>query len=131
MDALEKLESKLVRCCEELVNCSGIISEFETVPKRKNIQKIGKALAEIGDLRSVIYESRPDLKPQGWGEDPTEFQYAEMFEEAIRQAEEYLIEGKSEKAIETYEKYIFIGPVSKYKKLAEQKIIDLRKTNNL
>ena len=131
MDALEELESKLVRCCEKLVACSGIISDFETVPKRKNIQKIGNALAEIGDIRSVIYESRPDLKPQDWGEDPTEFQYAEMFEEVIRQAENYLLEGKPEKAIETYEMYIFIGPVVKYEKLAEQKIIDLRKSNNL
>ena len=131
MDTVEDLETKLVRCCEELVDCCGIISDLEFTPKNENIFKIGKALAEISELRSVIYEARPDLKPQGWGEASTEDQIAEMFEEANHLAAEYLLDERPQKAIEIYQTYISIGPSSKFEKLAEQKISEIRSMNNL
>ena len=126
MPTLDELNKILSDCCEQLVDCSGMIKEIPLEPAKQNIYKIGKALAEISELRSVIYRIRPDLKPEKWDEPPSDEDFKEMFEEAKRQAEEHCNSGNPEKAVETYESYIFIGPTEKYENLAKDEIEKLQ-----
>ncbi len=126
MNTPEELNRLLSECCEQLVDCSGIIKEMPLEPAKKNIYRVGKALAEISEIRSELYKIYPHLKPEKWNEPPSEEDYAEMYEEALKQVDEYLQAGKPEKAIETFESYIFIGPTEKYESMARDKIEKLR-----
>ena len=126
MSDSEELNRLLSECCEQLVDCSSIIKELPLEPTKKNIYRVGKALAEISEIRSELYKIHPQLKPEKWDEPPSEEDYAEMFEEALRQVGEHLQAGKPEEAVKTLESYIFIGPTEKYEDMARNKLKKLR-----
>ncbi len=126
METPEELNRLLSVCCEQLVDCSAIIKEMPLDPASKNIYRVGKALAEISEIRSELYKLHPHLKPDKWDEPPSEEDYAEMFQEAIRQVTEHLHGGNTKKAIETLESYLFIGPTERYEHLANDEIRKIR-----
>lgn len=126
METPEELNRLLSECCEQLVDCSAIIKEIPLDPASKNIYRVGKALAEISEIRSELYKLHPHLKPEKWDEPPSEEDYAEMFQEAIRQVTEHLHGGNPKKAIETLESYLFIGPTEWYENLANEEIRKIR-----
>lgn len=125
MNTPEELNRLLSECCEQLVDCSVIIKELPLEPAKKNIYRVGKAR---GDFRNKVtaVQNSPHLKPGKWNEPPSEQDFAEMYEEALRQADEHLQAGNPAKAIETFESYIFIGPIEKYKNMARDEIEKLR-----
>lgn len=127
METPEELNQLLSVCCEQLVDCSAIIKAMPLEPANKNIYRIGKALAAISEIRSELYRLHRHLKPEKWGEPPSEEDYAEMYQEALRQVAEHLQAGKPEKAIETFESYLFIGPTDKYENMANEEIRKLRR----
>lgn len=110
MRKIDNLNSELTKCCETLVECAAELKELGIPKEEHAIYKIGKAIAEINEVRSDIYKINPDLKPELWDEPPTEQHFAEWFNEAKNVAEEYIRDGKPDKAIETFESFIFIGP---------------------
>ena len=122
MSNAEELNKILNECCEQLVECSVIIRELPLEPHKKNMYRVGMALAEISEIKSEIYKLHPELKPEKWDEPPSEEDYAEMYEEASKQANEHLKAGIPERAIEAYEAYIFIGPNEKYENMARNAI---------
>lgn len=127
MNTPEELDKILSECCEQLVDCSSIIKEMPLNPAKKNIYRVGKALAEISEVRSELYKLHPHLKPEKWDKPPSEEDYSEMYEEALRQVDEHLQAGNPQKAIETFESYIFIGPTEKYEKMARKEIKKLQR----
>ena len=126
MTTPKELNSILTDCCERLVECSSIIEDIQLEPKRKNIYKIGKALAELSELRTELYIKHPDLKPEKWGAPATEDDFREWYNEAVNVANEYIKEKKPLKAIEAYKAYISIGPSEHFIELATNSILELR-----
>ncbi len=126
MNTPEDLDRLLSECCEQLVDCSGIIREIPLESAKKNIYRVGKALAEISEIRSELYKIYPHLKPEKWDKPLSEEDYAEMYEEVMKQVDEHLQAGKPEKAIETFESFMFIGPTEKYEIMARDEIKKLR-----
>ena len=131
MSSIEELNRMIATCCEDMVDCTAIIKDIELEPIRENIYKVGKAIAELSELRSEIYKVRPDLKPELWDEPPSEEAYGEMYETAIEMAEEHLENNSPKRAVETIESYLFIGPHEKYEKLAQKKLKELRRKYGL
>ena len=127
MSTPEELNRLLSECCERLVDCSSIIREMPLEPAKENIYRVGKALAEISEIRSVLYRAHPQLKPEKWDEPPSEEDFSEMYEEALRQAAEHIEAGKPREAVKTLESYIFIGPTEKYENMARQEMEKLRR----
>jgi len=127
MSKINELNKLLSESAEVLVECCSILKDEPIDPTEKNIHRLGKAIHEINELRDQIYKFYPELKPAKWGLLPTEEDYAEIYEEALRQANEHLKAGNPEKAIETFESYIFIGPVEEYESKAKNEIEKLRK----
>ena len=127
MSNVEDINRILTECVEQLVECTSIIRDLPLEPARKNIYKLGKAIAEISELQSQIYKDHPHLKPDKWDQPLEEEDYMEMFESAIEWANEYLEKGKPEKAAEVFERFIQIAPHENVKKLAEEKIQELKK----
>ena len=131
MSSIEELNRVISKCCEDMVDATAIIKDVELEPIRENIYKVGKAIAELSELRSEIYKVRSDLKPEMWDQPPSEEVYGEMYETAIEMAEEHLVNNLPKRAIETLESYIFIGPHEKYEKLAQIKLKELRVKHGL
>ncbi len=120
MPTPEDINKLLCDCCEALVDCSSAINDMPLEPRKKNIYRIGKALAEVSEIRSELYAIHPELKPEGWDSPPSEEEFEEMFSVAKKQAEEYLEAGRFERAIETYESYLFIGPSERFEAMARE-----------
>jgi len=127
----EKLDRALTDCCIQLNECASIISEIQAESKKEDIQKIGRAMAEILELRSNLYRLHPKLKPADWDDPPSEDDYAIMYQNALKIVDNYLGAGKVEQAIDTLESFIFIRPAKKYALLASSRIKKIRKENAL
>ena len=110
MSKVANLDADLTKCAEQLVECASELKDLGILKEESAIYKIGKAIAEINEVRSGIYRLNPELKPELWDEPPTEEHYAEWFEEAKNVAREYIEEGNPAKAVSTFESFIFIGP---------------------
>jgi hypothetical protein len=118
----EELNRLLSECCERLVDCTSAIKDLPLANYRENIYRIGKAIAEVSEVRSELYRAHPHLKPDGWDRPPSEKDFAEWFAEAQQVANEYCAEGVPQRAIDTYESLISIGAPEKYVALASEAI---------
>ena len=127
----EKLDKALIDCCNQLNECASAISEMKADSKREDIQKIGRAMAELLELRSNLYRSHPNLKPEDWDDPPSEDDYEIMYQNALKIADEYLEAGKVEQAIDTLESFILIKPIEKYELMASNRINEIRNQNAL
>ena len=126
MSTPEALDKLLTECCEHLVECSSIVRDIPLEPSKANIYKIGKALAEIFELRNELYKIHPHLKPENWDQAITEEDYSEMFENAIAWVNEYLEAGKPEKGVEVLERFISMGLNESTKAKVEKRIQELK-----
>lgn len=126
MSSVEELDRILRASVEQLVECTSIIRDLPLDPAKKNIYKIGKAIAEISELQSEIYQKHPNLKPEKWDQPLDEDDYIDMFENAVAWADEYISKGKLEKAIEVIERFSDFTPYENVKKEAEEKIAELK-----
>ena len=127
MSRIANLDTELTKCCERLVECAAELKDLGLLKEECAIYKIGKAIAEINEVRSDIYKINPKLKPDLWDEPPTEEHYADWFNEAKNVAEGYIKEGKPEKAVSTFESFIFIGPPESVEEKAREEIERVRK----
>jgi hypothetical protein len=127
MSRIANLNTELTKCCEQLVECAAELKDLRLLKEESAIYKIGKAIAEINEVRSDIYKINPELKPDLWDKPPTEEHYEEWFNEAKNVAEEYINEGKPEKAVSTFESFIFIGPPESIVAKAREEIERVRK----
>ncbi len=121
MSTLDELHDLLQKSAEDLVECVHAIRDIPFEPVGSNLRKIGYALAEISELRTEIYKTNPQLKPENWDKPLEETDYREMYEDAVHCAEECLRTGKAEEGIEMLEQFIFITPYKNLRELAEKK----------
>jgi hypothetical protein len=68
-DTSNQLDKALTECCARLNECAEIIDAMNSESRNSDIQNIGRAMAEIFELRTNLYKLNPDLKPKGW-DDP-------------------------------------------------------------
>jgi hypothetical protein len=127
----EELDRLLSECCEKLVDCTSAIRDLPLPNHRENIHRIGKAIAEVSEVRSELYRANPNLKPELWDEPPSESHFKEWFAEAQRVANEYCAEGLPQRAIETYEGFLSIGPPEQYETLVRQAVKELRERHGV
>jgi len=127
----KEIDSILKECASQLDYSAGLIRDLPLEPKRENIRKIGRALAEICELREAVFKLDPSLKPDGWDDPPTHAEYNRMFGQAILQAEEFVEAGNIKEAIKTFESFVFIGPPEELQEMAENEIQKLRGGNGV
>ena len=126
MSKPEEIHKLLVACTEQLVDSVNIIRETPLEPIGENLRRIGRALAEISDLRTELYKTYPQLKPAKWGESLEEADYKEMYEDAIAWAAEYIQAGNPKKGVEVLEKFISITPHENIRAIAEKKVKEMK-----
>ena len=126
MSKVTEINNVLTDCAEQLAVCAPDINDIKALKNEKLVLKLGKAIAEINEVRSALYKLHPELKPELWDTPPTSDHYAAWFEEAKRIAEEYCLEGNPLEAIKTFETFIFIGPTEEVEAQARQEIVRLK-----
>ncbi|MEX1033887.1 MAG: hypothetical protein WDZ30_11050 [Cellvibrionaceae bacterium] len=131
MSKLTEIERVLSLCAEQLAVCAGEMARRKQLQEEKAVLKLGKAIAEVNEVRTAIYEMYPDLKPEHWDSPPTDEQYFEWFQEAKKIAEEYVEEGQLDQAISAIESFIFIGPTGPAESLAREELARLREKNGV
>ncbi len=122
MNKISEINDVLTGCAEQLAVCAPDVNDSKALKNEKLILKLGKAIAEIDEVRSALYKLHPELKPELWDTPPSPDHYAAWFEEAKRIAEEYCLEGNPQEAIKTFETFIFIGPTEGVEGQARQEI---------
>ena len=131
MPTPKEIDSILKECASQLDYSAGLIRDLPLEPKRENVLKIGRALAEICELREAVFELDPSLKPDGWDDPPTHAEYNRMFGQAILQAEEFVEVGNIDEAIKTFESFIFIGPPDELQEMAKNEIRRIKGGNGV
>jgi len=131
MPTLEEIDSILKECASQLDYSAGLIRDLPLEPVRENIRKVGRALAEVCELRAAVFKLEPGLKPDGWDDPPTSSEYNRMFGQAILQAEEFVEAGKIDDAVKTFESFIFIGPPDEFQEMAKNEIEKLKGGNGV
>jgi hypothetical protein len=126
MNKVTEINNVLTECAEQLAVCAPDVNDIKALKDERLVLKLGKAIAEINEVRSALYKIQPELKPELWDTPPTSDHYAAWFEEAKRVAEEYCFEGNPLEAIKTYESFIYIGPTEEIEAQARQEIIRLK-----
>ena len=126
MNKVAEINNVLTDCAEQLAVCAPDVNDIKALKEERLVLKLGKAIAEINEVRSALYKLHPELKPELWDTPPTSDHYAAWFEEARRIAKEYCSEGNPEEAIRTFERFIFIGPTEEIEAQARQEIARLK-----
>jgi hypothetical protein len=126
MNKVSEINNILTDCAEQLAVIAHDVNDIKALKDERMVLKLGKAIAEINEVRSALYNIHPELKPELWDTPPTSDHYAAWFEEAKRIAEEYCSEGNVQEAIKTFEAFIFIGPTEGVEALARQEIVRLK-----
>ena len=75
MSKIVEIDKILTDCAELLVVCSPDVNEIVELKKDKLVLKLGKAIAEINEVRSALYKLDPELKPELWDEPPSHNHY--------------------------------------------------------
>ncbi len=122
----EEIDSILKSCATHLDKCAGLVRDLPLEPVRENIYRIGRALAEIGELRAELFKLHPQLKPEGWDDPLPNADYNQMFGQTILQAEELCDAGKPNEAVKCLESFIFIGPPEELQRLAQNEVQKLK-----
>ena len=126
MDKITELNKLLTESSEVLVECCSILKDEPIDPNEKNIYRLGKAIFEINEIREQIYKFHPELKPEKWGMPPTDEDVEEMYDLACAMSQDHIEAGNIDKAIETFETFIFIGQPNKYEEKAKNEIKNIK-----
>ena len=123
----EEVNEKLTECSELLVECAYLVGQLPFLRTERATFRVGKALWELHEIRSALYERHPELKPELWDAPPTEQHFSDWFAEAKKLAAEHCLEGNPQEAVRTFESFVGIGPSQAYKDMAQREISKIRK----
>lgn len=126
MSNIAEINKILTECAEQLAVCAPDVNDIQSLKNERLVLKLGKAIAQINDVRNALYRSHPELKPELWDTPPSNEHYVSWLEEAKRIAEEDCLNGNPQEAIRTLENYISIGPPIEVEKQARQEIAKLK-----
>ena len=106
MATLESINRLLSVAASLMDHAATEIRDAKVEPVRENIERIGKALAEVFEIQLEIYKLQPDLKPD-YLKQPSEYSAANrLLTEYMFNASEFELAGNNERAIETFQEFL-------------------------
>ena len=107
MATLESINRLLSVAASLLDHAASEIRDAKLEPVRENIERIGKALAELIEIRLQVYKLEPDLTPEYLKEPPSEHSAANrLLTEYMYNASEFELAGNIERAIATFQAFL-------------------------
>ena len=106
MATLESINRLLSVAASLIDHAATEIRDAEVEPARENIERVGKALAEVFEIQLQIYKLQPDLTPE-YLKQPSEYSAANrLLTEYMYNASEFELAGNNERAIETFQAFM-------------------------
>lgn len=98
------------------------IRDAKIEPVRENIERVGKALAEVFEIQQQIYLLRPELTPK-YLKQPSEHSTANrLLTEYMYNASEFERAGNNERAIETFQEFMGLESSPLHREIAAGEI---------
>jgi hypothetical protein len=130
MESIESVDRLLSVAATLLDRAASGIRDLPLEPVRPNIHRIGTALAEICELRNLIFASRPDLAPPHLVIPNREAEANRLLGEYLIRAYENEDAGAFGAAISELEQFLERESSTSHREIAEQEIERLRSLNN-
>jgi hypothetical protein len=128
MATLESIDRLLSVAASLLDHAAGEISDAKLEPVRENIERVGKALAELIEIRLQVYKVRPDLTPEYLRQPPSEHSAANrLLAEYMYNASEFELAGNFERAIATFREFLTLEPSTLHREIAAGEIERLQR----
>lgn len=106
MATLESINRLLSVAASLADHAAAEIRDAKLEPVRENLERIGRALAELFEIQLQIYKLQPDLKPE-YLKQPSEHSAANrLLTEYMYNASEFELAGNNERAIETFQAFL-------------------------
>ncbi len=106
MATLESINRLLSVAASLIDHAAAEIRDAKLEPVRVNIERIGKALAEMFEIQQQIYLLQPDLTPD-YLKHPSEYSAANrLLTEYMYNASEFELAGNNARAIETFQEFL-------------------------
>jgi hypothetical protein len=126
MATLESINRLLSVAASLADHAAAEIRDAKLEPVRENIERIGKALAEIFEIQHQIYALRPDLTPD-YLKQPSEHSAANrLLTEYMYNASEFELTGNHERAIQVFQEFLGLESSSLHRDIAEGEIKRLK-----
>jgi len=130
MATLESINRLLSVASSLMDHAAAEIRDAKVEPVRVNIERVGKALAEVFEIQLEIYKLQPDLKPD-YLTQLSEFSAANrLLTEYMYNASEFELAGDNERAIETFQKFLELESASLHRDIAAGEIKRLQGASN-
>jgi hypothetical protein len=122
MATLESINRLLSVAASLADRAAAEIRHAKLEPVRENIERIGKAVAEIFEIQQRIYSLQPDLTPD-YLKQPSEYSAANrLLTEYMYNASEFELAGNHERAIQVFQEFLGLESSSLHREIAEGEI---------
>jgi len=125
MPSLETLHGLLTEAASKLDAAAKEIRDVPLEPTELHIHKIGEALANVFEIRHVIYEFRPDLKPDYLREEVQPSEASQALADALLKVSDLVGAGEIAAATSVLRQFLGSNPPNELKRIAEDEISKL------
>lgn len=125
MPSLKTLHSLLTEVASKLDDAAKEIRDIPLEPTKLHIHKIGEALANVFEIQHVIYEFRPDLKPDYLREEVQASEASQALADALLKASGLVGVGEIAAATSVLRQFLESNPPIDLKQIAEDEISKL------
>jgi hypothetical protein len=106
MATVESIHQLLAVASSLLDRAASEIRDAKLEPVRDNIEHIGRALAEVIEIKLQIYKLQPELKPSYLSEPSEHSEANRLLTQYMFRASEFELAGNIADAIKTYEQFL-------------------------
>ncbi len=130
MASPESIDRLLTLASALLDRAAGEIRDAPLQPVRANIMQIGKALAEVHEIKAVIYETHPHLKPDYLSAPDPNAEANRRLTAAMIDAQDHEEHGHVEEAIATFRAFLKLDDTPHHREIAQGEIERLQRKKN-
>lgn len=128
MATLESINRLLSVGTSLLDHAAAEIRDAKLAPVRENIERIGKALAEVFEIQHQIYKLKPELMPEHLKHDSEHSAANRLLTEYMYNASELELAGNIERAIAIFQEFLALESSPLHRDIAAGEIERLRNT---
>lgn len=122
MATLESI-NRLLSVSATLIDHAAVeIRDAKLEPVHENIERIGKALAEVFEIQHQIYKLKPELTPEHLKQPSEHYAANRLLTEYMYNASEFELAGNTERAIAIFQEFLALESSPMHRDIAASEI---------